>query len=798
MCFSHFKVPFWFFSIILTAGVSIFIFGEDSPKAHVAVIRFTNETGVVSYDAACKAATDTLVLTLTQLGNYRVQSKEPTDSGEDALRTMAEEEQLDFIIYGKMSASGSGGIKCVLSVFDRAKGETSLSQSRKAAGVLDIFNTTDELAVSVLESMTGAHIGFGSLALDNTGEKGSYTILVDGAMVGENLASLERVLIGRRTVTIVQKRMLGEREIARSTVDVKEGETAELSFAIPLLMDDEKRKVEGLRAAIETGWNDATVAGDVDAKTMELSSLFGDLSYSPRLSTYKDEATQLAGEWVLEKAREAIEGSAWEPKVELLDAAGVVSTGAKAYPNPAKIQNEFEDEAQLMETLFELQAGNALASGDLNKGLECFGNALTVSIRYLSGNRMADYAYALAMLQSFQEKAVAQDGETDDRDLKTVFGNLMRAGQLFYGLKDQVASGKTCALVASDFGKKLSVDGSGYEEAPASIELTSGTQTLNVRPEGVEKPISVSAAASAKLIFVWDGSVPFVKFATESAQASSVKVKEVPAPSSESTLRVIHAYGSISLTTAIEGTIFLDGVSMGELKAGDKATLDSVEVGDRDVEIHYADGQIEKKTASVTDGQIVNVAFFKGGPFPIQRKSIALKGIDANWAGIEQIFSGAKNTKTPKRKGSQIAGGRICRDDRNIYCRIDFTNGYNKDSHTPYGDARRLELLQDKNTIVIGQVQTINAPFNWNPKLYDILKINNSTDMYDVGRSALGKSFIEIQLPLQYISKYFDFSKPIRARVFYATGAGNPTLAGAEGPYSISSSSPYVDIVIGN
>ena len=518
MRFSTFKFSVCLFIVIPAALWSPCVFGEDAPKPRVAVIQFSNETGVASYDAACKAATDTLALTLTELGRYRVQSEERSGSGEDALRALAEEEQLDFIIFGKMSKSGSGGIECVLSVFDRAKGKTALSQSRKAAGVLDIFDTTDELVVSVLESMTGTRIGFGSIALENTGEKGSYTVLVDGAAAGEDLASLDRVLNGRRTVTIVQKRMLGDREIAKSSVEVKEGETAELTFAVPLLMDDEKRKVEGLRAAIEAGWDDAGAIGEVDAKTAELSSLFGDLSYSPKLSTYKDEATQLAGEWILRKARLAIEGSAWEPKVELLDAAGAVYAGAKAYPDPPKIRQDFEEEARLVETLFELKAGKALGDGDLGKGLECYGNALMVSTRYLGGKRMTDYAYAMTMLQSFQDQAgAAAANPQGNQSLKTVFGDAIRAGQKFYGMKDQVAAGKVRALVASDFGKALSVDGGDYADAPEAVEPAAETRTLSVQAKGEEKPIAVTAAAKARLLFVSDGFAPFGKVALGSA-----------------------------------------------------------------------------------------------------------------------------------------------------------------------------------------------------------------------------------------------------------------------------------------
>ena len=84
-------------------------------------------------------------------------------------------------------------------MFDRAKGKTTLSQSRKAAGVLDVFDAADALVVSVLESMTGSHIGFGSLTLTNTGEKGSYRGAGGRDPVGNDLASLERVLNGNDT-----------------------------------------------------------------------------------------------------------------------------------------------------------------------------------------------------------------------------------------------------------------------------------------------------------------------------------------------------------------------------------------------------------------------------------------------------------------------------------------------------------------------------------------------------------------------------------------------------------------------
>ena len=116
-----------FLLVFFSVGGTSFLIGQDASTAHVAVLRFANETSSSSYDAACKAATDTLVLTLQQLGRYRVQSEDASGRGDEALRAMAEEKHLDFIMYGKMSRGESGGIDCRLSVFDRAKGTTSLS-----------------------------------------------------------------------------------------------------------------------------------------------------------------------------------------------------------------------------------------------------------------------------------------------------------------------------------------------------------------------------------------------------------------------------------------------------------------------------------------------------------------------------------------------------------------------------------------------------------------------------------------------------------------------------------------------
>ena len=43
--------------VALGVGAPSSAFADDAAKAHVAVIRFSNETGSASYDASCRSAT---------------------------------------------------------------------------------------------------------------------------------------------------------------------------------------------------------------------------------------------------------------------------------------------------------------------------------------------------------------------------------------------------------------------------------------------------------------------------------------------------------------------------------------------------------------------------------------------------------------------------------------------------------------------------------------------------------------------------------------------------------------------
>ena len=296
-------------------------------------------------------------------------------------------------------------------------------------------------------------------------------------------------------------------------MEVKEGEIAAVRFAVPYLMDDEKAKVEGLRAAIKAGWDEANgQAGEVDAKTAEFASLFGDLSYSPRLSTYKDEARQLGGEWALRKSRLAIESAAWEPKVELLDATASALRGrgglSRSGEDPAGLRGE------------RPARGDALrAEGGEGPGRRGHRQGLGVlrerahAFDAVSGRRADD---GLRVRGDDPEGLPGEDEGrrargANDADLKTVFGPWIMAGQRFYGLRDQVMAGKPARSWRATSRRGERERRRVSRRAPLALQPAPGSRVVSVQPKGAGKPIAVAAAVGEKLLFAQDGFASFGK-----------------------------------------------------------------------------------------------------------------------------------------------------------------------------------------------------------------------------------------------------------------------------------------------
>jgi hypothetical protein len=111
-----------------------------------------------------------------------------------------------------------------------------------------------------------------------------------------------------------------------------------------------------------------------------------------------------------------------------------------------------------------------------------------------------------------------------------------------------------------------------------------------------------------------------------SAAAPAASSSSSP-PARKPTLSVLKSYGSIELSAATPGRLYLDGAEIGPVGAGSNAQLDSVEAGDRALEIHYADGKVETLSAKVPSNGSTKVTFTYMPPSAVPAASAGEGGI---------------------------------------------------------------------------------------------------------------------------------------------------------------------------
>ncbi|HNY18378.1 MAG TPA: sugar-binding protein [Treponemataceae bacterium] len=217
-------------SLLLPAAIS----AEATQNAsRVAIVGFVNATGSDRYDAAAKTATDSLLLTLTGLNAYQIVRAENGDAnGAGDLVALCDTGRCDYAIYGSIRAGKEGTLDCALSVFRRSDETTPVTRTEKSVSLLGIFNATDDLIATVLESVTGSHIGFGSITLERSGA-GDYLVELDGIPMGENAVALPRVVAGAHRIIIRQRSGDEERVAFDGTTTVTEGGDARIAFALP-------------------------------------------------------------------------------------------------------------------------------------------------------------------------------------------------------------------------------------------------------------------------------------------------------------------------------------------------------------------------------------------------------------------------------------------------------------------------------------------------------------------------------------------------------------------------------------
>lgn len=293
------KTAVWIWVSLLLFYPLSFAAAEDQTllKPHVSVLPAENASGLPSFDAGAKASFDTVMLTLRQAGLYELvpwTGTVPPMKNPQAWVEAAEKRSLDYVVAVRLEKAEGNTVKCRIAVFDRSAGRFSFDKSSQPTELIDIFDASDSTVAEVFTAMTGRHIGFGSIVLKNSGEKGSYRVFLDRNPVRES--ELAKVLAGTHDIRIIQTRMLGDQAWA-ARIQVEDRQTVSVPFDIPYLTDAEAAKVAEKKRAVDQLWDNPTAGVKMDQALNEWEGLFTDVSYSPRLAELKKEVQAKRAAW---------------------------------------------------------------------------------------------------------------------------------------------------------------------------------------------------------------------------------------------------------------------------------------------------------------------------------------------------------------------------------------------------------------------------------------------------------------------------------------------------------------------
>jgi hypothetical protein len=117
--------------------------------------------------------------------------------------------------------------------------------------------------------------------------------------------------------------------------------------------------------------------------------------------------------------------------------------------------------------------------------------------------------------------------------------------------------------------------------------------------------------------------------------------------------------------------------------------------------------------------------------------------------------------------GSAVAGGSLCRDDKNLYARIDFSDG------KPWSSGAECWRVLD--------VYQLGTHFNMGMYIWSdgtahpMLWSEKTKKSVECGRFAVGPSFVELSFPISFFPKEFDPGKPFTVQAAFGDKAGRWT-----------------------
>jgi hypothetical protein len=475
------KAILFFFGIVLfLCGVTVHS-QQESLIPRVAIVPMVNETKDDQYDFLCITIDDTVKLALDLAKKFMVMKAVRFDPYKKAgrVKSYAEENRLDNIVFGKTYLNKMGEIIVRMSVYDRTRDRVAITKEEKASSIFEIFDASNRLVKALVKEFSDMHMGYGALKLVNTGEEGDFELYIDGELKGKNTGRVRNVLNGQRKIEIKQNRMFGTELIFTQDIWVYEAAVSQVDFAVPYLLQHEKEALEKVETSIAQSWDSREDTGKVVGSILEGYDLLKDISYCKGLEKEREKFRQVQCEYTIQLNKWRIDDNFTNfDRWAFFELVGLYDTSER-FLDPERVQERCITNANYLYSTLSLNALHDFSMGNWENGFAHYD-----LINYLSGIIPAENYHQLEDEKSFVSNTKEEYLKRYERNrafaeisignkLKYFYGDRLKSSFTVFKNFDRI-SGRELIILTNPSGMEVFVNEKSVGNSPVRMKRVSG------------------------------------------------------------------------------------------------------------------------------------------------------------------------------------------------------------------------------------------------------------------------------------------------------------------------------------
>ncbi len=251
--------------------------GSAVRTGRVAVLPVVNDTALAELDRVAAEMTRTITLLLQTSGRFEVVTVEPFNpysmQGPARLSEISRSLRLQGVVIGRLTDLDRGRIELESALYGGAEGWIAGGITREAYGAFDVVEAADELVIATASALIGFPVELGGIVLRPSRDDVPYRVYLDGFALGENLAAIPQVPVGRRTIEIALVRTGGDQIIFSADRLIRPGEALEIFFQIPAVTVREQIEIIQRHDLVARLQGDPTRAGLAERTLQESRQL---------------------------------------------------------------------------------------------------------------------------------------------------------------------------------------------------------------------------------------------------------------------------------------------------------------------------------------------------------------------------------------------------------------------------------------------------------------------------------------------------------------------------------------------